>query len=67
MRSLVRAELPADVDAEAYVAARAEFLLASPGLAALLPHADLVVFDRPGAVFHERTRLRSLIVEHLTS
>lgn len=35
-------------------------------LAAVLPCARLVVFDRPGVVFRERARLRALIVEHLT-
>ncbi len=111
VQALVRAELPPDVDAEPYVASRAAFLLASPGLpallaaladdppvpdraalsavtadvlvlaqegdplhpaavarelVALLPTARLVVFDRPGAVFHERARLRELICAHLS-
>ena len=111
LRAQVRAELPPDVDAEPYVAARAAYLLASPGLpalltaladdppvpdrsvlsavtaevlvlgqegdplhpaqtarelASLLPRAELVVFERPGVVFHERTRLRHLISTHLT-
>jgi 3-oxoadipate enol-lactonase len=35
-------------------------------LAAALPVARLVVFDRPGALFHERTRLLELIGSHLT-
>lgn len=35
-------------------------------LVAVLPRARLVVFDRPGAVFRERARLRSLIAGHLT-
>jgi 3-oxoadipate enol-lactonase len=106
----VSAELPPDLrhlpTAQAYVATRARFLLASPGvrralrdlpaltpvphravleavtapvlvvaqeqdplhpalvareLAEVLPHAELVVFDRPGAVFRERRRLRSVV------
>lgn len=35
-------------------------------LAAALPRSRLVVFGRPGAVFHERARFRSLVVGHLT-
>lgn len=35
-------------------------------LVTVLPHARLVVFDRPGVVFRERRRLRGLIVDHLT-
>lgn len=44
----VRAELPVGVDADAYVAARATFLLASPGLPALLAAlaADVPVTSR---------------------
>ncbi len=34
-------------------------------LAAVLPRARLVVFDRPGAVVRERARLRSLVAEFL--
>jgi pimeloyl-ACP methyl ester carboxylesterase len=36
-------------------------------LAAVLPKARLVVFDRPGVVFRERARLRSLIREFLNA
>ncbi len=35
-------------------------------LAAVLPRARLVVFDRPGAVLRERARLRGLVVEALS-
>jgi 3-oxoadipate enol-lactonase len=35
-------------------------------LVGLLPRARLAVFDRPGVVFRERARLRSLVVAHLT-
>jgi pimeloyl-ACP methyl ester carboxylesterase len=35
-------------------------------LAALLPSASLVVFDRPGVMWHERARLRDLIRAHLS-
>ncbi len=35
-------------------------------LAAVLPRARLVVFDRPGAVVRERARLRTLVREFLT-
>ena len=96
---------------DGYIAARADFMLASPGLpallsalpgdvpvadrsvlaavtadvlilgqegdllhpaavarelAAVLPRAQLVIFDRPGAAFLERGRLRALIGEHLS-
>jgi len=34
-------------------------------LAGVLPHARLVVFDRPGAVFRERARLRDEVVGFL--
>ena len=34
-------------------------------LAAVLPRARLVVFDRPGVVFRERERLRALVREQL--
>ena len=108
----VAAELPAGLGgpAAAYVRARTSFLLASPGVAAVLrallvqtpvrdrtqlaavtaevlviaqegddlhpasvarqlvdvlPRARLVVFDRPGAVFRERARLREEIVGFL--
>jgi pimeloyl-ACP methyl ester carboxylesterase len=36
-------------------------------LAAVLPKARLVVFDRPGVVFRERARLRSLIRDFLNA
>ena len=108
----VAAELPDDLGpaAAAYVRARTAFLLASPGVAAVLralpaqapvrdraqlsgvrtevlvlaqegddlhpaqlarelvgvlPRARLVVFDRPGAVFRERARLRDAVVGFL--
>jgi 3-oxoadipate enol-lactonase len=108
VQRFVSAELPAELRgaASAYVASRARFLLASPGipvvvsslppvtpvddraslgavsadvlvlaqegdplhpaqvgrdLAAALPKARLVVFDRPGVVLRERARLRALI------
>ena len=35
-------------------------------LAAVLPRASLVLFDRPGAAFLERARLRHLISGHLS-
>jgi 3-oxoadipate enol-lactonase len=35
-------------------------------LAAVLPRAQLVVFDRPGVLFRERARLRELIAGHLS-
>ncbi len=35
-------------------------------VAAALPKARLVVFDRPGMVFRERERLRALVAEHLS-
>jgi 3-oxoadipate enol-lactonase len=35
-------------------------------LAAVLPRARLVVFEQPGVLFRERTRLRDLIVGHLS-
>ncbi len=110
--ALVARDVPTELGApaQAYVRARAAFLLASPGvaavlralpaeapvpdrdllravsadvlvlaqegdplhpaqtareLAAVLPNARLVVFDRPGAVFRERRRLRELVVGHL--
>lgn len=111
MKDLVRSELPAGVDSDAYVSARARFLLASPGLpslldvladdppvpdraalaavtcdvlvltqqddplhpasaareyASLIPGARLEVLPA-GVVFHDRSRLRSLIVAHLGS
>jgi pimeloyl-ACP methyl ester carboxylesterase len=34
-------------------------------LAAVLPHARLVVFDRPGVLFRDRARLRELVAGHL--
>ena len=39
----------------------------SRDLAAALPNARLVVFDRPGVVFRERARLRALIAGFLTA
>lgn len=35
-------------------------------VAQALPHARLVVFERPGVLFRERARLRSLVVGHLS-
>mgnify|MGYP001587699701 CR=1 FL=1 len=36
-------------------------------LAAALPRARLMIFDRPGAAFVDRQRLRSAVSEHLTT
>ncbi len=38
---------------------------AAKEIAATLPRAQLVVFERPGVLFRERARLRELIVGHL--
>jgi pimeloyl-ACP methyl ester carboxylesterase len=35
-------------------------------LATLLPRASLVVFDRPGVLWNERTRFRDLVRAHLS-